>query len=78
MVEAAQQKVAGQQVSGAPAEPRRGQVIDLMAALKASLDKRGVAAPEAEKAEQPSESRRRGARAHARSGGERRRVGGKK
>src|ERR1700756_452405 len=41
--EAAQQKVAGQQVTEAHQEPRRGQVIDLMAALKASLEKRGVA-----------------------------------
>ena len=41
--EAAQQKVAGQQVTEAHEEPRRGQVIDLMAALKASLEKRGAA-----------------------------------
>jgi DNA end-binding protein Ku len=41
--EAAQQKVAGQQVTEAREEPHRGQVIDLMAALKASLEKRGVA-----------------------------------
>ena len=78
VVEAARQKVAGQQVSGAPAEPRRGQVIDLMAALKASLKKRGVAAPGAEEAEQPSGT---GAEAHARaarSGGGRRRAGGRK
>ena len=43
-------KVAGQQVSEVPAEPWRGQVIDLMAAFKASLEKRGVAAPTADKA----------------------------
>jgi DNA end-binding protein Ku len=42
--EAAQQKIAGQQVTEAHEEPRRGQVIDLMAALKASLEKRGTAA----------------------------------
>ncbi|MFI5351457.1 MAG: Ku protein [Candidatus Binatales bacterium] len=80
VVEAAEQKAAGQQVSGAPAEPRRGQVIDLMAALKASLSKRGVAAPESEQAEQASE-REAGAKSHARSArssGERRRAGGKK
>ena len=41
--EAAQQKIAGQQVTEAHEEPRRGQVIDLMAALKASLEKRGAA-----------------------------------
>jgi len=42
--------VKGQQVSEVPTEPRRGQVIDLMAAFKASLEKRGVAAPTADKA----------------------------
>jgi len=41
VTEAAQRKVAGQEVTEAAAEPRRGQVIDLMAALKASLEKRG-------------------------------------
>jgi DNA end-binding protein Ku len=41
--EAAQQKIAGQQVTEEHEEPRRGQVIDLMAALKASLEKRGAA-----------------------------------
>jgi DNA end-binding protein Ku len=45
VIEAAQQKVAGQQVSEAVVVPRRGQVIDLMQALKASLEKRGVLAP---------------------------------
>jgi DNA end-binding protein Ku len=40
--EAAQQKIAGQQVTEAHEQPRRGQVIDLMAALKASLEKRGA------------------------------------
>ncbi len=48
--EAAQQKIAGQQVTEAHEEPRRGQVIDLMAALKASLEKRG--APGAARAEE--------------------------
>jgi DNA end-binding protein Ku len=47
VLEAAEQKAAGQEITEAPAEPRRGQVIDLMAALKASLEKRG-AAPEVE------------------------------
>jgi len=42
VTEAAQRKVAGQEVTAAAAEPRRGQVIDLMAALKASLEKRGA------------------------------------
>jgi len=56
--EAAQQKIAGQQVTEAHEEPRRGQVIDLMAALKASLEKRGATrAPEqeAEAAGEPAE-----------------------
>jgi DNA end-binding protein Ku len=52
--EAAHKKIEGQEVAEAPSEPKRGQVIDLMAALKASLEKRGGAkaaeeeAPEAE------------------------------
>ena len=52
--EAAHKKIEGQEVAEAPTEPKRGQVIDLMAALKASLEKRGGAkateeeAPEAE------------------------------
>jgi len=33
------QKIEGKQVTSAPAEPRRGQVIDLMQALKESLEK---------------------------------------
>ena len=50
VVEVAQQKADGQEITEAPAEPRRGQVIDLMAALKASLEKRG-ASTEVEDAE---------------------------
>ena len=53
--EAAQQKIAGQQVTEAHEEPRRGQVIDLMAALKASLEKRG-APPEERVADREAES----------------------
>lgn len=78
VIEAANQKVAGQQVTGVPTEPRRGQVIDLMAALKASLEKRGAKAAPAEE-EQPKRA------AHAKTGGrrasassERRRAGSKK
>ena len=53
--EAAQQKIAGQQVTEAHEEPRRGQVIDLMAALKASLEKRGAAgAARAEERAEPA------------------------
>jgi DNA end-binding protein Ku len=42
VIEAAHQKAAGEQINSAPA-PARGQVIDLMSALKASLEKRGAA-----------------------------------
>lgn len=42
--ELAQQKLAGQEVTEVPIGPRHGQVIDLMAALKASLEKRGAKA----------------------------------
>ncbi|HVP61924.1 MAG TPA: Ku protein [Myxococcaceae bacterium] len=41
------QKIAGEPVSIAPAEPPRTQVIDLMEALKASLAKRGAPSAEA-------------------------------
>lgn len=84
VVEAAQQKIAGEQVSEAPEAPRRGQVIDLMAALKASLAKRGAepaAGPQSAQADaesgDASASRKPAART-ARPGGERRRAGGKK
>lgn len=46
VIEAAQRKLDGQEVTEAAPEERRGQVIDLMAALKASLEKRGAAAAE--------------------------------
>jgi DNA end-binding protein Ku len=77
VLEAAQKKVAGEQVSEAPAEPRRGQVIDLMAALKASLEKRGKAEAAMEMAA-PSEAKAKTPARAARAGGERRRAGGKK
>jgi len=76
VLEVAQQKVEGQQVTEAPPEPRRGQVIDLMSALKASLEKRGAAMPEnAESA--PKIEAARPSRA-PRSSSERRRAGGRK
>ena len=50
-------KVAGQQVSEVPAEPRRGQVIDLTAAFKASLEKSGVTAPTADEAKEKPAAR---------------------
>jgi DNA end-binding protein Ku len=43
VIAAAQQKVAGEEVTAAAKPAERGQVIDLMAALKASLEKRGAA-----------------------------------
>lgn len=79
VLETAQQKVAGAQVTEVKAEPRRGQVIDLMAALKASLEKRVTAAEQETQAEaQPVEERPRAHTRAARAGGERRRAGGKK
>jgi DNA end-binding protein Ku len=76
VLEVAQQKVEGQQVTEAPPEPRRGQVIDLMSALKASLEKRGAAMPEnAESA--PKTEAARPSRA-PRTSSERRRAGGRK
>jgi DNA end-binding protein Ku len=44
VIEAAQHKAAGEQVTATPVAAQRGQVIDLMAALKASLDKRRATA----------------------------------
>ena len=57
---AAQQKVAGQQVSEVPTEPRRGQVDRSDAAFKASLEHRGVAAPTADEAKEKPATRARG------------------
>jgi DNA end-binding protein Ku len=86
VIEAAQRKVAGEQVTESAPEPRRGQVIDLMAALKASLEKRGAAAadeaPAGEKGESEKQVASAGARAHPRArattAGPRRRAVGKK
>jgi len=73
VLEVAQQKVAGQEVTEAPPEPRRGQVIDLMSALKASLEKRGATALE----EAPKSEAARPQRPPPASS-ERRRAGGRK
>lgn len=43
VIEAAEQKMAGHEVTESAPEVRKGQVIDLMSALKQSLKKRGVA-----------------------------------
>jgi DNA end-binding protein Ku len=76
VLEVAQQKVEGQQVTEAPPEPRRGQVIDLMSALKASLEKRGATPPE-EPETAPQGEAPRSSRQH-RASSERRRAGGRK
>lgn len=80
---AAEKKVAGQQVAETAPPPRRGQVIDLMAALKASLGKR--ADKTVVSAEEPpprvavgEESKSRGRRGSAHSPTERRPASGKK
>jgi DNA end-binding protein Ku len=75
VLEVAEQKIAGQQVTEAPTEPRRGQVIDLMSALKASLEKRGATTPEEAKTAPDSDARP--SRTH-RASSERRRAGGRK
>jgi len=74
VLEVAQQKIAGEQITEAPPEQRRGQVIDLMSALKASLEKRGATPPEEREA--PASETTRAARAPRSS--ERRRAGGRK
>lgn len=51
VIEAAQQKAAGEEVTAPQPAVPRGQVIDLMAALKASLERRGAAAPKAAESE---------------------------
>ncbi len=71
--EAAQKKLEGQQVTEAPTEPRHAQVIDLMSALKASLEKRGKSVASA-KGEAAPQTRR---QASTRPRGERRRSGSK-
>jgi DNA end-binding protein Ku len=72
VLEAAQRKVAGEEaVSAAPSEQPRGKVIDLMSALKASLEKRGKdekAEPQSTEA-QEEEAPKQAAAASSRSGG---------
>jgi DNA end-binding protein Ku len=83
VLEAAHRKQEGQEVTEAPPEERKGKVIDLMAALKASLEKRGAGAEE-EKGE-PAERKAAAAasktasKGHARARStERKSAGGKK
>jgi DNA end-binding protein Ku len=82
---AAEKKVAGQQVAEMAPQPRRGQVIDLMAALKASLEKRGdkAAVPDEEPQQQAVAAggqgpKPRGRRGSAQLGTDRRRASAKK
>ncbi len=71
VLEAAQQKVQGQEaISAAAPEERKAKVIDLMSALKASLEKRGGAAegkPEEAVKEEPKQAVAGGTRAGGRS-----------
>jgi DNA end-binding protein Ku len=62
--EAAHKKIEGEEVAEAPKEPKRGQVIDLMAALKASLEKRGASAKEAEEPAPEAEEEKIAVNAH--------------
>jgi DNA end-binding protein Ku len=78
VLEAAQQKVAGQQVTETQAEPRRGQVIDLMAALKASLEKRGSGEQAGQETQRPEPQEKARASRSSRSASERRRAGARK
>jgi DNA end-binding protein Ku len=71
VLEAAQRKVQGEEaISAAPSEQPRGKVIDLMSALKASLEKRGAAGKteEAQPAAQEEEPKQ-AAAASSRTGG---------
>jgi len=87
VLEAAHRKLVGQEVAEAPAEERKGKVIDLMAALKASLEKRGAAAEPGQPAERGESAERKQAAANAKPAKaadraprtvERKRGGGKK
>lgn len=69
-LEIIEQKVAGQEIAVAPARPAKGQIIDLMQALKASLEAKKK---EPAAAEEPS---RKPARAKG-QGGTRKRAAGK-
>jgi len=80
VIGAAQHKIAGEEVTAAPKAAQRGQVIDLMAALKASLEKRGSASgksaaseeePVEEKVAVNAQARRRAAVDKSAKGGKR-------
>ena len=77
MLEAAQRKLEGQEVTEGLTEERRGKVIDLMASLKALLEKRDVSVEEAEPT-QPKAAASEGKPDKVQARAERKRVGGKK
>jgi DNA end-binding protein Ku len=52
-----EQKVAGQEIIAAPAQPARAQIIDLMEALKASLAAKQAAAPAAAAVRRPAQAK---------------------
>ncbi|MGO9060055.1 MAG: Ku protein, partial [Candidatus Binataceae bacterium] len=67
-----------QEVTEAPPEQYKGKVIDLMAALKASLEKHGVSADQGQPPEpQEAVAGAKASKGHARAP-ERKRAGGKK
>jgi DNA end-binding protein Ku len=81
VLEAAQRKLEGQEVTEVPTEERTGKVIDLMAALKASLERRGASLEKAEPAQRKAAaSEGTPDKAHARADRttERKHTGGKK
>jgi len=79
VLEAAEKKIQGEQITEAPPEARRAQVIDLMSALKASLEKRGAAKPSAAEARAQEAPAKRQTAGPARGATrERRSAGGKK
>jgi len=79
VLEAAEKKIQGEEITEAPPEARKAQVIDLMGALKASLEKRGAAKPAAAGAEaEKSSAKSRSVSRSSRATRERRTAGGKK
>jgi len=57
VLELIEQKVAGQAIVAAPAQPARAQIIDLMEALKASLAAKQAAAPAAAAQRRPAQAK---------------------
>ena len=70
MLQAIERKVAGEEITAAPAPAAREQIIDLVAALKKSLSERREGAPaKAARVRKPAQGEgARRARARARSG----------